>query len=822
MPKTTKKSSGFSQKLNPKMYKSPSYGGKNIKNLPYKRDRRFSIVSSSSSDYSEEARKHSDSDSESSLTALSEKDEQSALRNGSVFFKNAKLPKARAKTASKAAKKRAPKKGPKASYAQVFDSDKDDELVSDDMDEDDNESVGLTGIYSMIDNRGQSDSNSNSSSDQSESDDDEEENSSVSSSDDSEVDFVQLQAERRANAKSQKSLKAIKALQKQNNTKDKKRRKSDYRRQSELPLPDNINFKFEFDDAANESAIEDESEQEDALNVVKPTQPEEEDLGEEVLDDQGDKQSYNLNFQFDDPIIDVPKIKDDELQSDDDYEFDDNDLLATLQADNDIEEFINANPHDEIATPRSRQRLVSSVNEDETMDPFLEEEEKYLVNEFEMNGFDDENEFQDEAGKSDFAKGIGRQNFQDKVTEYPHDGTEHNKSDNLDGYMEDDEDEEDVDEFMDLMEFDAPLFEDESKDSESSLLDLKNENENVEDLAKNDSKQIVPQKQKLSNRKKRKAPRGPLDSEEDDDSYLWNYFLSSDGESEGEGDAEPVDVEEQLILEEIFRQEKEAREGNNEREFSLEPLSDQEYDSGESTDVDLSLPQTSGKNHAGSKMAKEVLSSKTADYRPPVLGTWVAIESKPFGIIDGLSTRTLKSNQNAQKNPRTKGWKSISLGNKNEHEDSAIELEELLNISELDNDDENDIRIWRDFNNRKKKVPLGAFRNKSHLQEPHSVHEPIVNFSVSRLGSGRRNSYRRKDRRLSGETGDADAQDSAGTQALPDSGVSKLKRRRALAVEAASEGYRPTKSGLFSANALTDAEEVMGEDRDFMALIKGL
>lgn len=806
MPKTTKKS-GVSQKLNPKMYNAPTYGGKNIKNiknLPYKRDRRFSIVSSSSSDYGEERRKHSDSDSESSLTAMSEKDEQSALRKGSVFFQNTKLPK-RAKAPSKAAKKRAPKKGPKASYAQVFESDKDDDL-SGDGEDDDNSSVGLNGFYSMM-GRGRSNSDLESSSN-SEEDDDDDENSSASSSDDSEVDFVQLQAEKRASAKSHKSLKALKALQKQHNAKDKKRRKSDYRRQSELPLPDNINFKFDFEDDAVESAIEDDSDQENPLNVVKPVQPEEEDVGEEVIDDHGDKQSYNLNFQFDEPIIDVPKIKEDELQSEDDYEFDDNDLLATLQADNDIEEFITGNPQT-VDSHRSRQTLVSSLNEDETMDPFLEEEEKYLVNEFEMNGFDDENELRNEAGKSDFAKGIGYQPFQGKVTEYENAG-ENGKSDTLDGYVEDDEDDEDDEDevdFMDLMEFDAPLFEDDSKESESSLSDLKYDAESMEGPV---SKSVSPEKRKKkSSHKKRKKPRGPLDSEEEDDSYLWNYFLSSDSESETELNAEPVDVEEQLILEEIFRQEKQAREGNDEREFSLEPASDQGYDSGESTDVDTSLP-TSGKNQTGSKMAKEVLSSKTADYRPPVLGTWVAIESKPFGIIDGLSTRTLKSNQNTQKNPRTKGWKSISLG-KNDHEDSAIELEELLNISELDNDDENDIRIWRDFNNRKKKVPLGAFRNKSHLLEPHGDHVPIVNYRLKNdFGAGRR----KKERKVShdNETG----------HNLPDSSVSKAKRRRASAMEATSEGFRPTKSGLFSANALTDAEEVMGDDRDFMALIKGL
>lgn len=172
---------------------------------------------------------------------------------------------------------------------------------------------------------------------------------------------------------------------------------------------------------------------------------------------------------------------------------------------------------------------------------------------------------------------------------------------------------------------------------------------------------------------------------------------------------------------------------------------------------------------------------------------------------------------------------SIGLGNKTDHEDDAIELEELLNISELDNDDENDIRIWRDFNNRKKKVPLGAFRNKSHLHEPvHAVHEPMVNFSLTRMNNdfnpGRRNSsQRRKDRRNSSANEiQSNYNSMERTQHLQDSGVPKLKRRRASKADLGSEGYRSTKSGLFSANMLTDAEEVMGEDRDFIALIKGL
>lgn len=70
---------------------------------------------------------------------------------------------------------------------------------------------------------------------------------------------------------------------------------------------------------------------------------------------------------------------------------------------------------------------------------------------------------------------------------------------------------------------------------------------------------------------------------------------------------------------------------------------DNAYDSSESTDVDESLPRnTNTSPQIGSKKATEVLSSKTADYRPPMLGSWVTIDSKPFGIIDGMSTRSLQ------------------------------------------------------------------------------------------------------------------------------------------------------------------------------------
>lgn len=797
------------------------YGGKNLSSF---KNRRFSIISSSDSDSYEDARPNTKSDSDSSLTEMSENDEQSHLRKGSVFFQDTRKP-------GKSTKKTLPKKTPVHAYSSDAESNNGNvvEFSMEDDDESEKQST-ISGLDAMLGpNKGfyaPSFSDSDSDSNSNDNDDDDENSSGSSSSDDSEVDFVRLQAERRA--RSRKSLKnPLKNQQSQAEKLERKRRKSDFRRKSEVALPEDINFKFESDNASDHSASSsiEQAPAHDPFEGLRITnnateQQEEEDLGEEIKPETSASQPENLNVQLDEPLLDVPKIKDDELNSDDEYEFDDNDLLATLQADNDLEDFINGNPVQPKETPqeRDRQSSISSFNEDETMDPFLEEEEKYLVNEFEQNGFDDENE--DNSAGLAAAKSINEfHKPNDMVVQYQSHSERGSDNEDDDGYM-DDEEEDDVDDYIDFIDFDNSLFNEtgqgnglDTPEPIRDLKDLKN-TEKAEKAKKAEKAERAERKQ----RQKRKAL-GLLEEDEDDDLYLWNYFFSSGEEgSPAESDTDPYDVEEQLILEEIFRQEKEAQEEKNDREFSLEPEnSEQGYDSGESTDVDLLLPPALKRNQVGSKMAKEVLSSKTADYRPPVLGTWVAIESKPFGIIDGLSTRLLNSGAGAgkqgsnlqnSKNPRGKGWKSIGLGGKTESgEDLAIELDELLNISELDNDDENDIRIWRDFNNRKQRVPLGAFRNKSHLHHPvHIVPEPMSGFSTSKMKKdfdGQKN-----------ELLDSPANDNGGTM--------KQKRRKASIADAVSEGYRPTKSGLFSENVLNGVEELLGDDKDFMALIKGL
>ncbi|ODV65746.1 hypothetical protein HYPBUDRAFT_91441, partial [Hyphopichia burtonii NRRL Y-1933] len=247
--------------------------------------------------------------------------------------------------------------------------------------------------------------------------------------------------------------------------------------------------------------------------------------------------------------------------------------------------------------------------------------------------------------------------------------------------------------------------------------------------------------------------------------------------------------------------------------------SDEDYYSGESTDVDESLPLSTNKTKFGSKMAKEVLSSKTADYRPPVLGTWVALDSKPFGIIDGLSTRTLSNISNTNNRnlePKQKNRKSIAHNNT---DDSALGLDELLNISELDNDDENDVRIWRDFNNQKKQVPLGAFRNKSILHNS-MIHPDSLPMNYNHTSKTNNDFNNRRYSLTNKRKNSSDNNTSNNNES--DHSSSKQRRRRASVAEALQEGYRSTKAGVFSENALADVEEVFGDDNDLMALIKGL
>lgn len=930
-------------------------GGKNYKNYSQKsQQRRFSIADSSSSDSEQSSNNNiitknaysigSGSESESSLTAVSERDDVEASRKGSVFFADGEDFKKSNDTKAypNTSKKRTPKKTVNwnnwtqgtavTSSDEEKDEDHDDINMNYEEEDEDEANIGLGSIYSMMHSSKKYKGNSNSNSDDDLNDDDGEEDDDeaeglYSSSDDSDIDFVQLQAERKA--KSMKAVRAMKGLKqnkKQNNNNNNeqlqqtqnfsgesdedeeinkkpqsiKKRTSSVskpkfgRRKSQAALPEDINFKFDFDDfnKLDNSIIDDDEDSDEEKYASNDGQPinnkafsdSEEDVGEEIEfdneikgSDPNNQSNHNLNLEFDfeAPLVQVPKFKEDEFNSEDDYEIDDNELLATLQADNDLDEFdgidnkvdYKGDKNKKNETPTHiRNNLVGSFNDDEE---FLKEEEKFLVNEFESHGFDDEEmrdyDTADASGRSNLIESFNNMNGSpsDQIVQYA--SSEDGKSNSEEDEYEEDDDEEE-DDYVDMMDFSVPFLKDEN-DSKGNYSSNKDSNQT-------DTKS-VSHKDSLTNKNKFKRKHNKFssgNSDEEDDSYLWNYFFSSDNESNGDNS----DGYENDLIQEVFRESEQEEEEEDEEEFKRQHVdykqrekstldhhspmeSEEEYDSGESTDVDTSLPPSSTKSKFGSKSAKEVLSSKTADYRPPVLGTWMALDSKPFSIIDGLSTRTLNniSNTNTRNvEPRLKSKKSTNTSysstGANNTDDLALGLDELLNISELDNDDENDARIWRDFNNQKKQVPLGAFRNKSvlnnsliHLDSlPMSFNHTSKSnnefnqrrYSLSNHSSSsndfhgsRRNSHTHANKNNKTSTGNVKKSPSANRRSSHSNNITTnenlsamLKKRRASIVDAVSEGYRTTKSGVFSENALTDVEEILGDDNDLMALIKGL
>ncbi|EGW31028.1 uncharacterized protein SPAPADRAFT_68242 [Spathaspora passalidarum NRRL Y-27907] len=767
---------------------TPTYAGKNLKSYNhhnYDQKRKYSIADSSSSSDSEKTKYtkiyaiDSGSDSESSLTAVSD-EELSRKELEKVYTKGRKTVGKKVKTY---AKKRTPKKTVDwSAYQEAIDDssdneydehDEEEEEEHDDDDEDDEEPHDLEGLYSLMNKRRKSRHQHEDSGESEEESGNSSSEAYSSSDDDSEIDFVKLQHERKA--KSMKAVRALKNLPKQKYDesaisddsdelsdvplapkKANNRRKSSiiFRKRADSVLPEDINFTFEFDDAAKDSSENEEQE-------AQPEPEEEEDIGEEVdyspTIPEAEDNIDAFDFNFDNQL--VPKINEEEINSDEDYEIDDNELLAALQVDNDMDELI------EKPTPTmSRQGSIVSVDDE---DAFLKEEEKFLVNEFENNGFD-EDELNVDGFDSDNSsirlitsfKGIGNEGDRIKpIIQYE--------------TSEDSEEEEDYEDFVD---FDVPLFD--KSDTEDKP---------VVSLNKVDKK---------ASKNKKKS-----NSDEDDDSYLWNYFFSSDNNS-SEGEPDETDPVEDLFKEidnsNIPKKKQPITAPESSFNDSLDMDDDLDYDSGESTDVDLSLP--SSNTTVGSKSAKEVLSSKTADYRPPVLGSWITIDSKPFGIIDGLSTRSLTKQEPRTTIPSTKKV-IIQPVPQAVSDDSALGLDELLNVSELDDDDENDVKIWRDFNNQKKSVPLGAFRNKSVLQN--SLIQPEKVISHKPADFKRRYSNQHQIKKHPHRS-------------------SKSKRRRQSIMEAVAEGFRPTKSGLFHENAMVDVEEVLGDDHDLMMLIKGL
>lgn len=314
----------------------------------------------------------------------------------------------------------------------------------------------------------------------------------------------------------------------------------------------------------------------------------------------------------------------------------------------------------------------------------------------------------------------------------------------------------------------------------------------------------------------------------------------------------------------------------------------------------------------GSRRAKEVLASSRGNFRAPMLGTFVVRRKKPFGIIDGYSTRFLHPAGNrlsvlkgaqggaisaevalgagsagsAASAMRTAGaaTRQNSAPAQASSEPSSPKpvpvLDDLINLSEFEDEkpapgDQDAGAKWDRYFQRRR-APLTAFRNRSLLHTaptPRSYADATRKYAFQTraptMGPGIRRHHHHRAKRVRARTASAGSiggpgitsavkssspgsltgstsagnlaragslagignsastgnLTSATSQAIPHPDHRKLTtrrrmRRRSIA-EAQAEGFRSTKSGLFSEDMLNDVESLLvdigaGDDCNFL------
>lgn len=218
---------------------------------------------------------------------------------------------------------------------------------------------------------------------------------------------------------------------------------------------------------------------------------------------------------------------------------------------------------------------------------------------------------------------------------------------------------------------------------------------------------------------------------------LWSYFFNSEDESD------------------------------EEKSLGLQGYSHQGFDDdsdgypGDSTDEDNSLPRSTSKTKS---KPTEILSTSSTTSRPPILGSWVMPAERPFGIIDGLTTRTLSPSTHpahadelshrsefniviSQSSKRLRNSQD-SLHN-SDSETSQLALEDFIYTSELEDKEDQDLGVYSTtfedtiYHTVNKEIPLSAFRNRgsySQLSFQQSVLHRRSSSSTSRRIDSRRNS----------------------------------------------------------------------------------
>ncbi|CEP62005.1 Ifh1p LALA0_S04e05556g [Lachancea lanzarotensis] len=230
------------------------------------------------------------------------------------------------------------------------------------------------------------------------------------------------------------------------------------------------------------------------------------------------------------------------------------------------------------------------------------------------------------------------------------------------------------------------------------------------------------------------------DDDEVDDASMSNVFIDID-------DLDPdsfyfqYDSSEDEIMDFDAQRDQKAESGKISEPDDKNYVETVVYIDGESTDEDETLPPPDTRNKKIGSKAKEVVSANVVGLKPPKLGTWET-DDKPFSIIDGLSTKSLypllqEQQLLGQHVVQQQPMSASELSAAGEKEE--LTLNELLNMSELDDEDEasgtanNEVAAseWYD----KPKVPLSAFRNKG-VDVSHDEEYMLPVFSARKVPIG--------------------------------------------------------------------------------------
>lgn len=443
--------------------------------------------------------------------------------------------------------------------------------------------------------------------------------------------------------------------------------------------------------------------------------------------------------------IDVPKFNEKEINSDADYEFDNNDLIQTLLKDNDELELQNLDNSDDdfdylIANQHqiNHNTISKSNNKDLSLDSIGSTENDYLMKEETQAMLDDyekddkfHNQFKNRRSSMYYQQSYNTLNENDlddldldllnNFEQFlPKQQAFRRRSSILNqSLLSSSDDDSDMD--IDGLKQNKKLLKKKLKKirrlTNSMINSANNTNHNIGNgvddngSINNSADNVSTVNTTTKSNAYAKDIRKMLGISNSDTNFTSKF--SSNAIVDSDDDSK--------LLEYIF----EDSESEN-----IPQIMDHNLD-GDETDEDTNLPKKSGKI-LGSKHAKEILSSSQNQFRAPKLGTFIT--KKPYSIIDGFTTRflhPLDSNQSFMQRAASLN-KNDMIANSNSN-NSHIALDELLNISEFDEDNStNEQKEGIDeFFTGDKRISLTAFRNKTSSNANSNSNSATTDLNLS-------------------------------------------------------------------------------------------